>query len=108
MEKLIYFFIITLLIVNFYFFLDLILPPKIKIISPKEKEVFYDEKVVFKGYADKRGDLFINEVPVYFDENGYFEKEFYLKEGLNKFIIREVKFWGQETKIERSVFYIKK
>ncbi len=100
------YFLLILLLINFYFFLDLVLPPKIKIISPKEKEVFFDNVVVFKGYADKRGDLFINEVPVYFDEKGYFEKDFYLKEGINKFIIKEVKFWGQETKIERTVIYL--
>ena len=99
---------IFLLIFNLYFFFDLVLPPKIKIISPKEKEVFYDNKVVFRGYADRRGEFFINEVPVYFDKQGYFEKEFYLDEGLNKFIIKEVKFWGQEKKIERNVVYIKR
>lgn len=101
-------FLIALLLFNLYFFFDLVLPPKIKIISPKEKEVFYDNRVVFKGYADKRGELFINGVPVYFDKKGYFEKEFYLNEGLNRFIIKEVKFWGQERKIERNVIYMKK
>lgn len=98
--------LIFLLVFNLYFFLDLILPPKILIISPKEKEVFYDNKVIFRGYADKRGDLFINEVPVYFDKNGYFEKDFYLKEGLNEFIIKERKFWGQERIIKRSIIYL--
>lgn len=100
--------LIIILIINFYFFIDLILPPSIKIIEPKKEQIFYDNKVSFKGYADKRGELFINEVPVYFDENGYFEKEFYLNEGLNKFIIRERKFWGQEKKIERNVIYLKR
>lgn len=100
--------LIILLLFNLYLFLDLVLPPKIKIIAPQEKEVFYDNKVVFKGYVDRRGELFINEVPVYFDENGYFEKEFYLNEGLNKFIIKERKFWGQEKVIERNVIYLKR
>jgi len=99
-------FLIFLLIFNLYFFLDLILPPKIKIISPQNKERVYNDSVTFKGYADKRGELFINELPVYFDEHGYFEKTFYLKEGLNKFIIKERKFWGQETKIEREIFFL--
>ena len=82
------------------------MPPKIKIISPQNKERVYNDSVTFKGYADKRGELFINELPVYFDEHGYFEKTFYLKEGLNKFIIKERKFWGQETKIEREIFFL--
>jgi len=101
-----YLFLILLLIFNLYLFLDLILPPKISLISPENKQIVYNDSVVFKGYADKRGELFINELPVYFDNNGYFEKTFYLKEGINKFIIREKKFWGQETKIEREVIYL--
>jgi len=99
-------FLIFLLIFNLYFFLDLVLPPKIKIISPQNKERVYTDSVTFKGYADKRGELFINELPVYFDEHGYFEKTFYLKEGINKFIIKERKFWGQETKIKREIIYL--
>jgi hypothetical protein len=97
---------ILLLIFNLYLFLDLVLPPKISLISPENKQIVYNDSVVFKGYTDKRGELFINELPVYFDNNGYFEKKFYLKEGINRFIIRERKFWNQETKIEREVIYL--
>jgi hypothetical protein len=99
-------FLILLLLFNLYIFFDLALPPKIKIISPKNKETVYNNSITFKGFADKRGELFINELPVYFDNRGYFEKTFYLKEGKNRFIIRERKFWGQETKIEREVIYL--
>ncbi len=99
-------FLILLLFFNLYLFFDLVLPPKIKIISPKNKETVYNDSITFKGFADKRGELFINELPVYFDNRGYFEKTFYLKEGKNRFIIRERKFWGQETKLEREVIYL--
>jgi hypothetical protein len=99
-------FLILLLLFNLYLFLDLVLPPKIKIISPQNKETVYNDSITFKGFADKRGELFINELPVYFDNRGYFEKTFYLKEGKNRFIIRERKFWGQETKLEREVIYL--
>ncbi|GIW67268.1 MAG: hypothetical protein KatS3mg096_136 [Candidatus Parcubacteria bacterium] len=96
----------SLLIFNLYNFIDLALPPKIKIIYPPNKITVYNNSIDFKGFADKRGDLFINELPVYFDDQGYFEKTFYLKEGLNRFIIKEKKFWGQETKIEREIIYL--
>lgn len=95
-----------LLIINIYFFLDLVLPPQIKIVSPKEKEILSKDYVIFRGYADKRGELFINEIPVLFNEKGYFEKIFYLKKGTNKFIIKEKKFWGQEKIIERNIIYL--
>jgi hypothetical protein len=98
--------LILLLLFNLYLFLDLVLPPKMKIISPQNKEISYNDNVTLKGFADKRSELFINELPVYFDNRGYFEKIFYLKEGINRFIIRERKFWGQETKIEREVIYL--
>lgn len=98
--------LLIILIINLYFFTDLVLPPKIKIINPKEKEILAKDYVIFKGYADKRGELFINEVPILFDNKGYFERIFYLKKGINKFIIRERKFWGQEKTIERSVVYL--
>jgi hypothetical protein len=99
-------FLILLLLFNLYLFLDLVLPPKIKILSPQSKETVYNDNITFKGFTDKRSELFINELPVYFDNRGYFEKTFYLKEGINRFIIRERKFWGQETKINREVIYL--
>lgn len=98
--------LIIILLFNLYFFIDLVLPPKIKIISPKENEVLGKDYVIFRGYADKRGELFINEVPVLLNDKGYFERIFYLKKGENKFIIRERKFWGQEKIIERRVIYL--
>jgi|YNPMSStandDraft_1061717.scaffolds.fasta_scaffold04099_4 hypothetical protein len=104
--NLIYLFLIFFLIFNFYFLLDLFLPPKIKIYYPKNKQVVYSDTISFKGKADKRGYLFINNLPVYFNENGYFEKTFYLKEGLNRFIILERKFWGQEKKINYEIIYL--
>lgn len=100
------FFLIILLLINLYFFLDLVSPPKVKIIYPKNKEITYEDSISFKGYADKRGELFINEIPVYFDEKGYFEKKLYLKPGINRFIIKERKFWGQETKLSREIIYL--
>jgi hypothetical protein len=100
--------LIILLLFNFYLFLDLISPPKIQIIYPKNKEIIYNDNITFKGFVDKRGEFFINEIPVYFDQSGYFEKNFPLKAGINNFLIREKKFWGQETKIEREVVYIPK
>ncbi|GIW65166.1 MAG: hypothetical protein KatS3mg093_145 [Candidatus Parcubacteria bacterium] len=98
--------LILILIFNIYFYLDLVLPPKIKVISPKNEEIVDKSYVLFRGYADKRGDLFINEIPILFDDQGYFEKIFYLKKGVNKFIIKEKKFWGQEKIIERKVIYL--
>jgi hypothetical protein len=62
--------------------------------------------LLLKALLTKEVSFLLNELPVYFDNRGYFEKTFYLKEGKNRFIIRERKFWGQETKIEREVIYL--
>jgi len=102
------FFLIFFLIFNFYFFLDLVLPPRIKIYYPKNKQVVYHDTLTFKGKVDKRGIFFINNLPVYFNDNGHFEKVFYLKEGLNRFIITGRKFWGQETKMNYEIIYLKR
>ncbi len=102
------YFLLFLLVFNLYFYFDLILPPKVKIIQPQNKEVVKSDSVVFKGYVDRISDLFINEIPVYFDENGYFEKEFFLKQGVNRFIIKVVKFLGQEKKFEYEIVFFPK
>jgi hypothetical protein len=99
--------LILLLILNIYFFFDLISPPKIKLIYPENKIVVKSDNIIFRGFVDKRSELFINELPIYFDNKGYFEQTFYLKEGLNKFIIKAKKYWGQEKIIEREIFYQK-
>lgn len=96
-----------LLLFNIYLFLDLIFPPKIKLIYPPNKILVNSDSIIFKGFVDKRSELFINELPVYFDNSGYFEQTFYLRKGLNRFIIKAKKFWGQEKIIEREVFYQK-
>lgn len=101
------FILILLFLFNSYLFFDLVSPPKIKIIEPQNKTVIKKDNIVFKGFVDKRGELFINELPIYFDNNGYFQQTFYLKEGLNKFIIKAKKFWGQKKVVEREIFYQK-
>lgn len=104
--NMIYIFLILLLFFNFYFYFDLVSPPRIKVISPQNKEVFKTNSVVFKGFADKRGELFINEIPIYLNDNSYFENEFFLKEGVNRFIIREKKFWGQEKQLIKEIYFV--
>ncbi len=102
------FLLLLLLLFILYNFFDLIFPPKIKLIYPKNKIIITkNDSITFKGFVDKRSELFINDLPVYYDNEGYFEQTFYLKEGLNRFIIRAKKYWGQEKIVEREIFYRK-
>ncbi|MEM5875707.1 MAG: hypothetical protein QXX45_04055 [Candidatus Aenigmatarchaeota archaeon] len=82
-------------LLNSYFYADLLLPPKLNLIFPPPNLSVSDSKITFRGFVDKRAFLYINDefLPT---KNGYFEKEYYLKEGINTFIIKARKFWGQE------------
>lgn len=104
MEKFFDHLLILFLTINFYLFFNLVSPPKIKIIYPTN-EIINTNPIVMKGYADKRGDLFINDVPIYLQNNGYFEKEFYLKKGVNKFIFKSIKHWGQVSLVEKKIIF---
>ncbi|GBD34760.1 hypothetical protein HRbin35_00505 [bacterium HR35] len=99
--------LILLLIYNAYLYLDLLLPPKIEIIFPPENYATSSEVIKLKGKIDKRADIYINDILIPQKEKGYFEKELYLKEGINRFIIRGVKFWGQENKKEIKVILLR-
>ncbi|MER3407155.1 MAG: hypothetical protein C4278_01905 [Patescibacteria group bacterium] len=93
---------------NSYLFLSLILPPKLDVLYPPSRIVVNENKIVFKGFVDKNSDLYLNNEILLKNEKGYFEKEIYLKEGINRFIIKARKFWGQETKKEFEIIYLKK
>lgn len=94
--------LLTIFVLNSYLYVDLLLPPKIKLIYPPLKLTTSEKKITIKGIIDRRADLYINDefLPT---KGGYFEKEYYLKEGVNNFIIRARKFWGQEKIIEVNI-----
>lgn len=100
-------FLILLLIYNAYLYLDLLLPPKIEIIFPPQNYVTSSEVIKLKGKVDKRAEVYFNDILIPQKEKGYFEKEIYLKEGINRFIIRGVKFWGQESRKEIKIILLR-
>ncbi|BCX15434.1 MAG: hypothetical protein KatS3mg097_326 [Candidatus Parcubacteria bacterium] len=101
-EKIFDYSLFLFLAINLYLFFNLVLPPKIKLIYPTN-EIVNSNPIIIKGYTDKRGELFINAVPVYLQNDGYFEKEFYLKEGVNNFTFKAIKHWGQTSLVEKKI-----
>ncbi|MFZ8806102.1 MAG: hypothetical protein ACO2OW_00715 [Minisyncoccia bacterium] len=102
------YFLLILFLYNSYLYIDLLLPPKINIVFPPENYKTFSPSIKIKGFIDPRADVYINSIFVPKKSKNYFEKDFYLKEGLNRFIIKGVKFWGQEKEVEIKVFYVKK
>jgi len=100
--------LVILFLFNSYLYLDLLLPPSVEIIFPPKNYTTSSPIITIKGFIDSRADVYINDVFAPKKSKNYFEKDFYLKEGLNRFIIKGVKFWGQEKEEEIKVFYVKK
>jgi len=94
------YFLFFLFLLNSYFYVDLLLPPRITLIYPPKRDFeTYENHIFIKGYVDRRAEIYLNGelIP---SKDGYFEREYYLKEGVNRFIIKAKKFWGQEKVIE--------
>jgi transcriptional regulator with XRE-family HTH domain len=84
----------------------LVLPPKIKIIYPKDNSIIFTKEIFIKGYVDARSIFFINKEEVVPDKNGYFEKKIVLKNGLNRFLLEAKNYWGVYNRKELKLYYM--
>ncbi len=93
------------LILVLYQIFTLIIPPKIKIISPLNNTISYSKIIKIKGYVDPRSKFFINREIVVYDEKGYFEKEAILKKGANKFVLEAENYFGLRHTVILTIYY---
>jgi transcriptional regulator with XRE-family HTH domain len=84
---------------------SLVLPPKIKIIYPKDNSIIFTREIVIKGYVDPRSIFFINKEEIVPDKNGYFEKKIVLKNGMNRFLLEAKNYWGVYNRKELKLYY---
>lgn len=81
--------------------------PIITFNNPEDALITTSEpSIILRGAIKNTGDsIFINEVPVYINELGEFQKEFSLDIGVNTFEVVAKRFLGRETRVMRQVVY---
>lgn len=77
--------------------------PRVEIISPKEGEIIYKKEIIISGKTDANAAIYINDIPMSLNENGYFKKIIDLFPGKTTFKIKAVNRFGRETIVERRV-----
>ena len=107
----IYFIIIIAVGLAFFYFLRqisvLINPPRLTIESPSE-EIVDNPNITIKGLTDQRVKLTINDVEVYVNEKGEFQKDFELQTGLNIFKIKAENNLKKEQVLIKNIWLKKK
>lgn len=106
-NKVIAFLVIILIGSMFYYFYSqyrvLHLPPPLRLESPQEDQVVYDDKVPVYGDTDQDATLTINAVQVIVKEDGKFYKDIELNLGGNTLIIEARSRVGERTTLNRHV-----
>lgn len=100
----VFLFLIVFLI---YQFLNIVSPPKIKIIFPSDNFYSYEKQITIKGYVEKNSTFFINKEQVFPDKNGYFEKNVMLRPGINKFVLEAINYFGVKNTKILKIYYVK-
>jgi cytoskeletal protein RodZ len=80
-------------------------PPEIILTSPTDDLALNQASVMVSGHTEINVDLTINGQTVYPNEEGYFDQEISLKEGLNIIQVRVVNGMGKISSITRKVLY---
>lgn len=78
-------------------------PPKLEIYSPEEGVVITENSIFVRGKTEKEIHLTINESPIIIDNNGFFEKNINLSNGLNTITISATKKHGKTTRLTRHI-----
>lgn len=91
-----------LLYIAFYFN-NLISPPNLKIIYPTVNQTTNENPITVKGETEPETEVYINGSTVLIEDNGYFEKEINLKQGLNKIIIEAKQRYSRTNTKTRQI-----
>ena len=82
-----------------YAFLD----PPLKILVPKDGQIFSSQSIEVMGKTDSNASVFINGDPVSLDESGNFNKNLKLFVGKTNIEIKVINYFGKEVVVNRQV-----
>ncbi len=102
--------IIIIAAISIYFFYQLSFltkPPELIIEYPSEDLIVNEEKILIKGKTQINAEVSINGGGVWLDENGVFNQELFLQEGINIIKIIAVNKFGRKNEIIRKIIYEK-
>jgi transcriptional regulator with XRE-family HTH domain len=86
-----------------YCLVEIISPPELLIISPKENFITNKKNVDIHGQTEAEAEVTINDEAVFIDANGNFEKKINLKDGLNTISIVAQKKYSRKNNIIRNI-----
>ena len=102
--------IIIIAAISIYFFYQLSFltkPPELIIEYPSEDLIVNEEKILIKGKTQINAEVSINGGGVWLDENGVFNQELFLQEGINVIKIIAVNKFGRKNEVIRKIIYEK-
>ncbi len=77
--------------------------PHLSLSEPTDNLTIEEDKIVFKGEATRQAELKINGEGVFVDEDGIFEKEIPLQEGINEIAVIVSDRQGRSSELKRQV-----
>lgn len=77
--------------------------PSLTLSEPSEDIITHEYRFTVQGSADPRFELTLNQLPVYIDKDGDFEKTIMLQKGLNVIGLQAKNSLGKTTTIERHI-----
>lgn len=106
-RKVNYSLILILAVIAFllYQFTLLLRPPKLILTSPRPNQITTQAELIISGYVQPRNTLTINGEVVTPNDQGYFEKRAFLREGPNDFVFEVTTYWKTKSTIKRTVYY---
>ena len=102
--------IIIIAAISIYFFYQISFltePPKLIVETPIEDLIIKEEKILIKGKTQVNAEVSINGGGVWLDENGVFNQELFLQEGINVIKIIAVNKFGKKNEVIRKIIYEK-
>ncbi|MDX9855347.1 MAG: helix-turn-helix domain-containing protein [Parcubacteria group bacterium] len=82
---------------------DFVSIPDLVILNPESGSIINDDQVVVSGRTDAGNEVFINNQPILVDENGSFQENLILRNGINIITVRSINRFDKESVREISV-----
>jgi len=79
------------------------IPPELIIEEPKNEYISNEKEVLVKGYTEPSNSISINEEAIEIDEEGFFEKDIILNEGVNTITIKAQKSSNTDLETTQSI-----
>ncbi len=86
--------------------LQLVLPPRLSLISPLTDTVSSNRKYEIKGHSRPDVQIYINSDQVFVDDDGSFVYPVLLHQGLNSFEVTALNSLGRKTTLTRAVILL--